>query len=184
MRRLLFNLFLGFALVFSLSACDSGGDDGGDDGNGNGNSPFQANITVSGVGVVSFSGFAAFAEDGDGNGGFLIFIFENEFSLTPTGRIVAIGHDTASPEEGTFAINDEEFYGTYASDLTNFTGTFVSSESGQLTISSVSSDRITGSFSFTGELVQSTQVQGAATVSGTFSAELLSPGDIPGGGFF
>jgi len=183
MRRLSFNLFLGFALVFSLSACDSGGDDGGDDGNGNGNNPFQANITISGDTVDSYSGFAAFAEDGDGNGGFLIFIFEGEFSLTPTGRILAVGHDTASPSEGTFPIDNEEFYGTYASDIANFTGTFVDGESGQVVISSVSSDEITGSFSFTGELVQGAQVQGEATVSGTFSAERLTPGEIPGGLF-
>lgn len=177
MRHPVFNLLLGSILVLSLSACDSGSDDG--DNGGNGDNHFQASITVSGDTEDSFSGFAAFAEDDDGNGGFLIFIYENEFSLTPTGKIVAISHDTASPGEGTFSIDDDEFSGTYASDLTNFTGTFVTSESGQLTISSASSDRLTGSFSFTGELVQSSSILGTATVSGTFSAELLTAGEIP-----
>jgi hypothetical protein len=177
MRRLLFNFLLGTVLVLSFSACDSGGNDGGDDGGEN--NVFTANITITGDVEDSFSGFAAFAEDGDGNGGFLIFIYQGEFSVVPNGRIVAVGHDTASPSEGSFSINDDEFYGTYASDLGSVSGTYISSDSGTLTISSSSSDRLSGSFSFTGELVQNTSVQGTATVSGTFTADHLAPGDIP-----
>lgn len=179
MRRLAFNLFIGCALVISLSSCDSGNGDDGDDGGNNNNNSFQASVTVSGDATDSFSGFAVFAEDGDGDGGFLIYIYQGQFSTIPTGRIVAFGHDTDSPAEGTFQIDDSDSYGTYASDLGNFAGTFVTGESGQVTISSLSSDRMSGSFTFTGELVQNSAIQGTATVSGTFTAERLSAGVIP-----
>ncbi|NNF03664.1 MAG: hypothetical protein HKN17_04275 [Rhodothermales bacterium] len=180
MWRLISNLCLAFILVTSFSACDSGNGDDGDDG-GNGGNLFQANITISGDVQDSFSGFAAFAEDGDGDGGFIIFIYQGEFSVVPSGRIVAVGHDTASPGQGTFTINEEDYYGAYASDLSSVTtGTFISGDSGQLNITSSSSDRLSGSFSFTGEVVQNAAVQGTATVSGTFTAEQFSPGEIPG----
>ena len=191
MRRYSFHLFLSLLLALTFTSCDS--DDNGDgngNGNGNGNGGTvvgDADVNVSGALDSSFSGSAVFGVDED-NTSFSLALFEGGFvtGTTPTGELVAIGRDGGRPDVGTYDLgvtdNQVTFVGAYISSLSNPTGaTFVSSESGTLTITSSSSDRIAGSFSFMGQAISGTGTVGEATVSGTFDAEFAS--NIPSTSF-
>lgn len=189
MRRYSFHLFLSLLLALTFTSCDS--DDNGDgDGNGNGNGGTvvgDADVNVSGALDSSFSGSAVFGVDED-NTSFSLALFEGGFvtGTTPTGELVAIGRDGGRPDEGTYDLgvtdNQVTFVGAYVSSLSDPTGaTFVSSESGTLTITSSSSDRVAGSFSFTGQAISGTGSVGEVTVSGTFDADFAS--NIPSTSF-
>ncbi len=172
-------------LTLSFTACDS---DNGGDGDGNGGGTIgSANVTVSGAFSDSFSGNAAFGVGEDGNG-FSLALFEGSLTTggTTSGGLVAIGRTAGRPGEGMFPITASgsamDFGAGYASDFSNTTGgMFVGSATGTLTITASSSDRVAGSFTFTGEAASISGPLGEVTVSGTFSADLAST--IPSTGF-
>jgi hypothetical protein len=179
MRRfstLLFSLLL----IFTFTACDSDGDDGDGNGNGNGNTVGDSEVMVSGAVTDSFSGGAIFGADDDGSD-FGLALFEGNLATggLPSGAFVAFAREEGLPPEGTYALGEEDgdmvISGGYASDFSGIIGaTIVASESGTITITSSSSDRIAGSFSFTGPAENSSGELGEATVSGTFDADLAS----------
>ena len=183
MLRSLATLLLCFILL-PLAACDSDSDG---DGDGNGGTIGSANVTVSGAFSDSFSGNAAFGVGEDGNG-FSLALFEGRLTTggTTSGGLVGIGRTAGRPGEGTFQITASgsamDFAGAYASDFSNASGgTFVGSATGALTITSSSSERVAGSFTFTGQAASTSGPVGEVTVQGTFSADLAST--IPSTGF-
>lgn len=183
MPRFFATLLLCFALL-PLTACDSDSDGDGD-GNGGGTIG-NASVTVSGAFSDSFTGNAAFGVDEDGSG-FSLALFEGSLTGgTTSGGLVAIGRTGSRPGEGTFQITASvaamDFAAGYASDFSNATGgTFVGSATGTLTITSSSSERVAGSFTFTGQAASISGPVGEVTVQGTFSADLAST--IPSTGF-
>lgn len=173
----LFSLFL----ILSFAACDSA-DDGDGDGNGGGVLG-DANVTIDGDVEGSLSGSAVFGMDAPNNN-FGIALFEGDFIATPTGEFVFIGYEGGRPGEGEYQISNDEsdsvFVGVYTSDASNPTGgTLISAQNGTLTITSSSSDRVVGSFTFTGPVFSGTGTQGTATVAGSFDAELVEESDFP-----
>lgn len=181
MRRysyLLFSLFL--ALTFA--ACDSDGD-GDSNGNGNGNSDIgNANVTISGDVSGSFSGSAIFGADAEDGTGFTIVLFDQTITTLATGQFVAMGTDGERPSPGQYdfeAASGVSFGGGYFSSDGSTTGTIVSAQSGTLTITSSSSDQVSGNFTFTGQAISNGGVAGTATVSGSFTAELINEFNVP-----
>ncbi len=180
MLRFSFRLLVTLFLLLPLAACDSNDGDGDGDGGGGG-SIGSASITVSGGISSSFDGSAAFGVAEDGTS-FSIGIFEGALptSGNVTGELIGIGRNGDRPAVGTYAFNPTttgaDFVGAYISDVANPTsGSFVSSASGTLTITSSSSDRVAGSFSFSGQGLSGTGGPlGTVTVSGDFSAEFAS----------
>lgn len=177
-------LFVTLFLLLPLAACDSDGDGDGD-GNGNGTNIGSSSVTISGGFSSSFDGSAVFGVADDGSS-FSIGIFEGALPTSGNlnGDLVAFGRNGDRPSPGTysFAPNDMDFAGGYVSDFANTTsGTFVAASSGTLTITSSSSDRVAGSFTFTGQAVSGGGPVGAVTVAGTFSAEFAT--NVPSTGF-
>lgn len=182
MLRRLPALLLCFTLL-PLTACDSDGDGDGD-GNGGGTIG-NASVTVSGAFASSFSGNAVFGADGSS---FSMAFFEGSVTAgVPTGEFAGLGRGGDRPGEGTFQIGGSAsatmFSGFYGSDASAPTsGTFVVPSSGTLTISSSSSDRVAGSFTFTGQAFTGAGgMLGTATVEGTFSAEFADNIAVPTG---
>lgn len=182
MLRRISPLLLCLVFAFTFVACDSGDDDDG--GNGGPGSIGSSNVTVSGAFSDSFSGSAAFGVAEDGSS-FSLAIFEGGFPTTGAfgGAVIGIGRDGGRPGEGTYPLDASSsgFGAGYASDIGVTTGgTFVGNETGTLTITSSSSDRIVGSFTFTGPGSSLSGPLGDATVEGSFSAEFVS--DVPSTG--
>ncbi|MEP0548731.1 MAG: hypothetical protein ABJF88_17480 [Rhodothermales bacterium] len=186
MLRLSFRLLFTLLLVLPLAACDSDGDGDGDgDGNGNGTNIGSSSVTVSGGFSSSFDGSAVFGVAEDGSS-FSIGIFEGALPTSGNlnGELVAFGRNGDRPSPGTYSFDpsDMDFTAAYVSDFANTTsGTFLGSSSGTLTITSSSSDRVAGSFTFTGQAISGGGPVGAVTVAGTFSAEFAT--NVPSTGF-
>jgi len=186
MRHVSLRLFFGLLLALTFTACDSDGDDGDGNGNGNGSTIGDAEVMVTGAISDSFSGSALFGVDDDGEG-FGLALFEgNLVGGIPSGAIVSFGRQEGRPAEGIYSFGEDTgnmfFAGAYATDFSDITGaTFVASESGTITITSSSSDRVAGSFTFTGQAANISGELGEATVSGTFDADFANT--IPTGTF-
>ncbi|MEP0548857.1 MAG: hypothetical protein ABJF88_18125 [Rhodothermales bacterium] len=188
MPRFFATLLLCFVLL-PFAACDSNSDgDGNGNGNGNGGSTIgSSNVTVSGAFSDSFSGNAAFGVGEDGSS-FSLALFEGNLTAggTTSGGLVGIGRNEGRPGEGTFQITASgsamDFAAAYISDFSNTTGgMFVGSATGTLTITSSTSGRVAGSFTFTGQAASTSGPLGEVTVQGTFTADLAST--IPSTGF-
>ena len=185
MLRLSFRLLFTLLLVLPITACDSDGDGDGD-GNGNGTNIGSSSITVSGGVSSSFDGSAVFGVAEDGSS-FSIGIFEGALPTAGNlnGELVAFGRSEGGrPATGTYSFSpsDMDFAGGYVSDFANTTsGTFVPASSGTLRITSSSSDRVAGSFTFSGQAISGGGPAGAVTVEGTFSAEFAT--NVPSTGF-
>ena len=178
-------------LALALTACDSGGDNGDD----NNQSPGSFSIVVAGDADLEIEGFAFFGEAEDPDTGedvFIIYLSEsaNPSSAQATGAW--IGRNSGRPGTGTFTFVDGELDGEIPEDqfvlvMTVGAGsdesrTFVSN-SGELTITSSSSNRIEGSFDVTGTGFQITGgVPGeelSVTIEGNFDALGSDDIDIP-----
>ena len=180
MLRISFRLLLVLFLTLPIAACDSGSDDD-DDGGGSGNIG-SATVTVTGGIQDSYNGSAFFSVDpDDGDIDFVLAIFDGTITTAGTGRLIAIGGMSDRPAVGEYPLNTgTSLYGGAYVDLTSQTN-FVSvpATSGTLTIASSSSDRITGSLSFSGMSVSQTGSGGTATVEATFDAQFVDPDTAP-----
>lgn len=178
MKRFSLHALLSLFLALSFTACDSAEEDGG-------SVIGDADVTIRGDLEGSLSGSAVFGTDPDDpNDNFGIAIFEGELATTPTGEFIVMSYDGGRPGEGTYQISSTStesiFFGVYTTDASNPTGgSIVSATSGTLMITSSSSDRVAGSFTFTGPVFSGTGTQGTATVEGTFDAELVEESDFP-----
>jgi hypothetical protein len=178
MRRYSFHLILSLLFALTFTSCDSD-----EDGDGNGGGTVgEGQVTVTGDIDRSFSGSAVFGAYPEG--GFEIALFEGSSAENPTGQFLTLGSDGGVPDEGTYDINDlgtgDTVFGVYQTDTSSSSG-FISvfAESGTLTITSSSSDRLVGSFSFEGSLFSENGTQGTARVEGTFNAIFVDVNDLP-----
>jgi hypothetical protein len=190
MRRYSY-LFFSLLLAFTFAACDSADEDGNGDGNGNGNGGSligESNVTITGDIESSFSGSAIFINSDDNDGDFTIALFEGtldfegtfeQFTL-PIDRVVGFAYEGDRPAEGDYQISslptESIFEGVYIHE--SDPGSFALATSGTLTITSSSSDRLVGSFRFTGPVFTDTGTQDTATVEGTFDADLVEESDF------
>src|SRR5690606_9144513 len=136
------------------AACDSDGDD---DDNGNGNGQIgNASVTVSGDIEATFSGGNAFffVDDEDDDLGFGIGLFSGAITNPTAGQSVGFGRDGGRPAPGTYAIDAEDAGVEFTGGYVNYEGTggdptgatVVVAQTGTLTITSSSNDRVVGSF--------------------------------------
>lgn len=183
MKRFPFHLLLSLLLVLPFAACDSDGDD---DGNGNGNGDIgDADVTISGDVEGSFSGNAYFVDDSNEDVDFAIGLFSGSITTPNTGQIVVLGLDGDRPDEGTYEIGADEDDTTLSGVYLDYTdgatsATLVIAQSGTLTISSSSSDRVVGTFTFTGQATSGGAGSlGTATVTGSFTAEFIEDVTVP-----
>jgi hypothetical protein len=183
MARISFRLLFTLLLVLPLAACDSDSDGDGDgDGGGNGPNIGSSTVTVTGDVQASYSGSAFFTVDPDDSDvDFGLALFEGAITTAGQGRFVAIGGEGSRPAVGSYPLDtgSSVYGGAYAdfTDQTNFRS--VVAESGTLTITSSSSDRIAGSISFTGSVVTQSGIGGTASVEATFNAEFVDPDNAP-----
>jgi hypothetical protein len=190
MRRYSY-LFLSLLFAFTFTACDSDGDD--DNGNGNGNGTVgDASVTVSGDLTDSFSGNAFFlVDENNGELDFALVLSSGAITSPNQGRFVALQREGDRPVPGTYTIDtDDGTEVTFNGGYLNFEESpgeisgalFVSADSGTLEITSSSADRVVGTFTFTGQVVDlsnPTDTSRTATVQGQFEAQLVEEGDVP-----
>ncbi|MEO1630931.1 MAG: hypothetical protein AAFU38_09150 [Bacteroidota bacterium] len=184
-----FKRFLPALLFACLVAvgCDSTDPDdpagGGGNGGGNGNATGTVQVGNDSATDIAGSAYGVLASDGE----FGIIIFDGAYELFGTAQVSAytvLAQDSPSgiPARGTYSIGDSDGYlGGYAdidgNDFLN--ATFIDAESGTLTVTSSSSDRIVGTYQFTGELFRGQSTQGTTTVSGSFDAPIFREDDFP-----
>lgn len=185
---LTFFLMFGFAITSPVvfMGCDSDSTEDGDGGGGGGGGPApgpgEARVAISGAASGSFTGDAFFTTDFDDTGeGFAIVLFDG--SVVTLSDFVVFGNLGDRPAPGEYDIslfNPGGFFAYYF----GFTSAEVSiglfAESGTLTITSSSSERVVGAFSFTGPATDGDGMEiGAVTVSGSFSAVFVEDGEVP-----
>ncbi|HEX7070943.1 MAG TPA: hypothetical protein VF190_09065 [Rhodothermales bacterium] len=154
-----------------LAGCDSGGDDGNGDGNGNGNgngnSTFEVQITGEGI-DESFEGTAVWGTGEDPETGEDAFVLVMVAGTGTTSNAVYFYRASDRPGEGTYELVDiqgEVLDGFQAIAFLN--NVIFGATGGTLTISSSSSSRVAGSFSFP---AINPVNQAEVTVEGTFNA--------------
>ena len=144
-------------LAIALTACDSGGDNDDD----NNQPPGSFSIVVAGDMDLEMDGFAFFGEaehPDTGEDVFVIYFSESANPSNPQGRWAFVGRNSGRPGTGTFSFVNGELDGELPDDqfiLVMTVGsvgagssTFVS-DSGELSITSSSSNRVEGSFEVT-----------------------------------
>lgn len=199
MRRfsLLPALLLSTALVFSLAACDSNDDDdnGGPGGGGNLGS-YSATLGGDLSGSISGNAFFSVVDDEDVPGGraFVLVLFDGPVSEAGTsGRLLGFVRMGDRPGTGQYPIAAEDpetsnaVIASYLDFRNEAAGVFFSGESGTFTVTTSSSNRVAGSFTFTGSGFDMSNPQDSqeinGSISGTFDAVYVNPDTVPTGGF-
>lgn len=182
-------------LALALTACDSGGDNDDDDNN---QPPGSFAIVVTGDTDFELDGFAFFGEAEDPETGedvFVIYFSENANPSSTQGTWAFVGRNSARPGTGTFTfVNgelDDEIPAEQFVLVMNVgsggagSSTFVS-DSGELTITSSSSNRVEGSFDVTATGFQVTGggagEELSVSIEGSFDAIGSDDIGIPFGG--
>jgi hypothetical protein len=183
MLRSSLTILLGAGLVL-LIGCDSN-DPGLPDSFG----PGQGGITVTGGVTSSFSGIAFWSvfDDGDGGPDFGLIILNGTFEdlENPQFEGVIVTGYAERPTSGTHQLFDftdgegDEYEAVYVRS-TSAAGTFVTSESGSMIITTSNAQRLEGTLSFTGTpFTFQGPLSSAATVTGGFNAQFIDESEFP-----
>jgi len=198
MNRLSFlpALLLGLALTLSLTACDSSNDDDDDGGGGGGGGNFGSySATLGGDLSGSISGNAFFSvvtdEDLPGGKAFVLWLIDGTLSgTTTTGEYIYFARYSDRPGTGSHPIGqDVEEGGDVAVGYFNLqnqsAGVMLAGESGTLTLTTSSPDRVARPFTFTGTGLamrnQQAPQQITGSINGTLDAVFVNPNTVPPG---
>lgn len=196
--------FLRFLLVLplalALAACDSndggggpgGGGPGGDDGPGGGlpgGTLGESSVSVTEAGPFnsSFTGGAFFVFDDEAEDDeevFSIVLYAGSL-MSPTQtfqEMVVINWVGNRPGTGTYPFtldaSDGGAFGGYVKPVESMPVS-IAAEEGTVTITSSSTSRVEGSFTFSGPIGGAGGGQETGTVTGTFKAALFAPFNFP-----
>ncbi len=200
MHRLSFlpALLLGLALTLSLTACDSSDDDddnGGGPGGGGNLGSYSATLGGDLSGSISGNAFFSVVEDEEVPGGrvFVLWLIDGPLSGTSaTGEYVSFVRYSDRPGTGAHPIGQDledgdDTIAAYFNMQNQSAGVMFVSESGALTLTTSSSNRVAGSFTFTGTGFdmsnQQEPQQITGSINGTFDAVYVNPGTVPVGDF-
>jgi hypothetical protein len=164
----------GLALLATLVLAACGGDNTGPDGDGNGdgNGATSSKVTVSGGVTATYEGTAGFAGAENTEDGTSFFaIAGGEEAEESTNAFMFVRDNSARPGTGDYVIGDSDENENVFGGIVTTGDWLIGAESGTLKITSSSSDRIKGTFSFTGTAISAENTDGVeVTVTGTFDA--------------
>ncbi|MEM6782383.1 MAG: hypothetical protein AAF624_01425 [Bacteroidota bacterium] len=167
--------------LFVLVGCDSSDDlDAADD---IANSTGTVQVGNDAAADITGNAYAVLTSNGE----FGLIIFDGAYETFGTAEVAAytvIARESQSgiPDRGSYPISESSgFMGLYANlDASNFlNSTFINAEVGTLSITSSSSSRVVGTYTFSGELIQGQTTNGTTTVSGSFDAPIFEEDDFP-----
>lgn len=169
-----------------LSGCDSDGNDDDESTVGS----FSAEITGDGIDeeLDGLAWFGEYEDDEIGEEGFVIWMSASQANMA--GQTVGLITVSDRPGTGTYPIVnfvDEDFEdipaGSFAAVAYGGSSAYYVSTGGSLTLTTSSSNRVAGTYSFTargGTIVDDELVETDVTVQGTFNAVGGSTFNIPG----
>jgi hypothetical protein len=181
---------LAASLVF-FAGCDSSDPDGGLLDN---YSAGQGGVLVSGGINANFTGtsFWSVVDDDDDGPMFILLVINGDLDDLDDSQFegVILGGIGTRPGTGTYPLVgfEEEEQGSYEAIYVRSLGesmNFVFSETGTLTITGSTVQRVEGSFTFAGQVYSLfSPTDQTATVAGGFNAQFIDPDTIPGDGDF